>query len=361
MSMLKIGDRLVGGKHPTYFIADIAANHDGDLARAKELIHLAAEAGADCAKFQNFKAEKIVSDYGFKNLGGQKSHQSRWKKSVFDIYRDASLPESWNETLAEECRKAGVDYSTSPYDFSALDQAAELAPFIKIGSGDITWLEMLRSAASKDKPIILACGASTMEEVERAAATILPLNKRLALLQCNTNYEGGENNFSHLNLSVLQTFQKRWPDIVVGLSDHTPGNVAALGAVALGGRIVEKHFTDDTTREGPDHAFSMTPSAWRTMVKHVRLLETALGNGEKRVEENERDTVVLQRRCLRAAHDLPVGHLLTENDIEALRPAPTGAYTPDRMEEVVGRRLAKAMLFGEDIRPECIVKIDEKK
>src|SRR4030066_347341 len=154
----KIGSQWVGDRHPTYFIADIAANHDGDLDRAKLLIHLANESGADAAKFQNFQASKIVSDYGFKSLGGQQSHQSKWKKSVFEVYQDASIPFDWTPVLKEECDKVGIDYFSSPYDFEAVDMLDPYVPAHKIGSGDITWLGIMRYIASKGKPGILSPG-----------------------------------------------------------------------------------------------------------------------------------------------------------------------------------------------------------
>ena len=163
-----IGDRAVGPQGPTYFIADIAANHDGDLDRAKTLITLAAEAGADCAKFQHFRAEHIVSDYGFRSLGGQLDHQATWKKSVFETYVDASLPWEWTPVLAEHGKKIGIEFMSSPYDPEAV---AHLDPFVnavKVGSGDINWLEELEVIASYGKPVIIAAGASTMDDVARA-------------------------------------------------------------------------------------------------------------------------------------------------------------------------------------------------
>src|SRR5210317_841134 len=130
---IKIADRLIGRDHPTYFIADIAANHDGDLERAKLLIRLAKEAGADAAKFQNFKAKKIVSDYGFKSMGGQVSHQASWKKSVFEVYQDASVPFDWTATLAAECEKVDIHYFSSPYDYEAIDMLDPYVPAYKAG------------------------------------------------------------------------------------------------------------------------------------------------------------------------------------------------------------------------------------
>jgi len=165
---IKIGKRKIGPTCPTYFIADIGANHDGDLDRAKELIRLAKKAGADAAKFQNFSAKKIVSDYGFKNLGGQQSHQSKWKKSVFEVYQDASISFDWTPTLKEECDKIGIDYFSSPYDLEAIDYLNDFMPAYKIGSGEIDWIEALESMAAKGKPIILSTGAATIGDVQRA-------------------------------------------------------------------------------------------------------------------------------------------------------------------------------------------------
>ena len=350
MSDLVIDGRRIGPAHPTYFIADIAANHDGDRDRALALIERAAEAGADAAKFQHFQAHTIVSDVGFKALGGQQSHQASWSKSVFDVYRDASLNVGWTARLKDACDRAGIAFFTSPYAFDLVDAVDPFVPAYKIGSGDITWLEMIEYIARRNKPVILATGASSMDEVERAVNAALAVNPQLALLQCNTNYTGSLANFGHIELSVLDTFRQRFPGLVLGLSDHTPGHATVLGAVALGARIIEKHFTDDTTRVGPDHGFSMDPRSWSEMVDRTRELELALGSGEKRVELNERETVVLQRRALRAARDLPSGCELARADIEVLRPCPEDAVDASHVGGVVGRTLREARRQGEHLR-----------
>ena len=252
---IKIGNHLVGENHPTYFIADISANHDGDLERARMLIHAAAEAGADAAKFQNFRAPKIVSDYGFKSMGGQVSHQEKWEKewgrSVFEMYADASLPFEWTSVLKQECDLAGIDFFSSPYDFEAVDMLETYVPAYKIGSGDITWLEIVEYMARKGKPVILATGASNIGEVQRAVHAVQAHNPELVLLQCNTNYTASLDNFNYIHLRVLNTYRAMFPEVILGLSDHTPGHATVLGAVALGARAVEKHFTDDNTRTGP--------------------------------------------------------------------------------------------------------------
>ncbi len=349
MTTVRIGDRLLGMDEPTYFIADIAANHDGDLERALELITLAAQAGADAAKFQHFRAAHIVSDYGFRSLGGQLDHQASWSKSVFEVYQDASLPWEWTPILAKHCTEIGIEFMSSPYDVEAV---AHLDPYVnayKVGSGDVNWLEELAFIASMGKPVIIATGASTLDDVHRAMTLLTEADVPIVLMQCNTNYTGSADNLGFVNLLVLEQFAKEFPGVVLGLSDHTPGHVTTLGAVALGARAIEKHFTDDTTREGPDHGFSLDPVTWRAMVDDTRRLETALGNGIKEIEANEQQTVVLQRRCVRAARDLTAGSVIDRSDLEVLRPAPADAVPPQSVALVVGRTLTRDLVAGEHL------------
>jgi len=347
---LTISGKIIGNARPTYFIADIAANHDGSLERAQSLIYLAAEAGADAAKFQHFKAQTIVSDHGFKNLGSQQSHQSRWKKSVFDVYKDASVDLGWTPTLKETCDRAGIAFFTSPYAMDIVDQIDPFVPAYKIGSGDITWIEIIEYIASKQKPYLIASGASTMDDVQRAVSAAIKINKQLVLMQCNTNYTAQLENFNYIQLNVLKCYREMYPGMILGLSDHTPGHATVLGAVALGARVIEKHFTDDISRQGPDHAFSMTPSSWREMVDRTRELENALGTGIKKVEDNERETVILQRRAIRASRDLMEGSEISHDDVLMLRPCPPDAITPVYIKNLVGRRLCRSISNGEYLR-----------
>lgn len=348
--MFTIGGRRIGRDEPTYFIADIAANHDGNLQRAIDLIHSAAEAGADAAKFQHFKADTIVSDLGFKSLGSQISHQSGWKKSVFDVYRDASVDIDWTPYLKEACDKTGITFLTSPYAIDLVDSVDPYVAAYKIGSGDITWLEIIEHISKKNKPCILATGASTLDDVQRAVEVVLQFNPQLALLQCNTNYTASIENLKFIQLNVLRTYGKMYPDIVLGLSDHTPGHATVLGAVALGARIIEKHFTDDTSRTGPDHAFSMNPATWRDMVVRTRELENSLGAGRKKVEDNEKETVILQRRSIRLKRDLPKGFTLVRDSLAVLRPCPEDAIQPYNINKIIGRQLRKPMEAGDYLR-----------
>lgn len=338
---IKIGSRIISEESRPYFIADIAANHDGDIDRAYRLIELAKEAGADAAKFQNFKAEMIVSKNGFESLGGQLSHQSSWKKSVFETYQDASLPDVWSEKLKAKCEEVGIEYMTSPYDFASVDLADRYVNAFKIGSGDITWTEILEHIAKKGKPVLLATGASDLNDVKRAMEMIQDYNKEIVLMQCNTNYTASDSNFSYINLNVLRTYHELYPDCMLGLSDHTFGYATVLGAYMLGARVFEKHFTDDNDREGPDHKFSMNPHTWRQMVHACGELCAALGDGIKRVEANERDTVNIQRRALYLTKALKQGEMIREDDLFPLRPVREGAVLPFEKQDVVGKRLVR--------------------
>jgi len=338
----EIGGRRVARGAPAYFIADIASSHDGELGRAVSLIHLAREAGADCAKFQHFLANAIVSDAGFKALGGQIAHQADWKDSVYEIFEKYQTPREWTDTLVETCREAGIDYMTTPYDLAAVEMMLEHLKAFKIGSGDIGWTQMIEAVAASGKPVFIATGAADMADVERAMDAALAHTRQVCLMQCNTNYTGDPENFRHVNLNVLNAYAERWPGLPLGLSDHTPGHAAVLGAVALGACAVEKHFTDDNSREGPDHPFSMNPHSWREMVDRTRELEMALGDGVKRIEDNERQSAVVQRRALRLARDMEAGETLSAEDLEALRPNPEGAVEPYALAEVEGRALKVA-------------------
>jgi sialic acid synthase SpsE len=347
---IKLGSRVIAESAPTYFIADISANHDGSLERAKMLIRLAKQAGADAAKFQNFRAPEIVSDYGFRNLGRQLSHQASWKKSVYEVYSEASIPFEWTQVLKETCDEAGIDYFSTPYDFEAIDMLDPYVQIYKIGSGDITWIEALERMARKNKPIILSTGASTIGDVQRAVHAILAINPQLVLMQCNTNYTGSLENFDHIHLRVLETYKTMFPGVILGLSDHTPGHATVLGAVALGARVIEKHFTDDPTRVGPDHPFSMDPESWADMVENTRRLERALGSADKFVTDNEQDTVIVQRRCLRAARDIKAGEVISREMIAVLRPATPGAILPYEINTVVGRKARFDLPIGKELR-----------
>lgn len=349
MTTITVGKSNINKSEKPYFIADIAANHDGDLGRAFRLIEMAKEAGAHAAKFQNFQASKIVSKIGFESLGGQLSHQKTWKKSVYEVYQDASISSDWTIPLKEKCDEIGIEYFTSPYDFDSIDMVDPYVAVYKIGSGDISWLEIIEYVAKKGKPVLIATGASSLDDVNRAMKILQSHTENIVLMQCNTNYTASTENFKYVNLNVLKTYASLYPDVILGLSDHTPGHSTVLGAVALGARVFEKHFTDDNDREGPDHKFAMNPRAWREMVDRANEVFYALGDGIKRIEANENEAAIVQRRSLRATRDIAVGESISKLDLEPLRPIPSDGIPPYDVDKCIGQKLKSPIFKGEHI------------
>lgn len=342
-----INNREISISSPVYFIADIASNHDGDLGRARQLIWLAKEAGADAVKFQHFKASKIVSDYGFKQLKTKISHQSTWRKSVFEIYRQYECRLEWTLSLTKTAKEAKVHFLSTPYDYYAISHLDRYVSAFKIGSGDITWTNFIETIAKKNKPVLLATGASDITTVTRAVESILKYNRQIILLQCNTNYSNNIENYKYINLNVLNTFRTIFPQMLLGLSDHTKSHAAVLGAIALGARVIEKHFTDNNSREGPDHDFSMNPLSWKEMIMRSREIEMALGDGIKRIETNEKETVIIQRRCIRVKHNLKAGKKIQKKDLIFLRPAPENSIEPFQINHIVGKILKVSKNMGD--------------
>jgi len=235
---------------------------------------------------------------------------------------------------------------TTPYDAALVDHVDPLVPAYKIGSGDMTWIQHIQHIAAKGKPVLLACGASTLDEIVRAVESISGITSQIAVLQCNTNYTGRSENLDYINLNVIHTLKSMFPDLCIGLSDHTAGHATAVGAVALGCRIIEKHFTDDNDRMGPDHGFAMNPSSWKSMVDTTRELERALGGGIKKIEKNEENTVVIQRRSIRVNRVMQKGEVLSSDDVTMLRPCPTGALEPWELDKYVGKIVARDIPEG---------------
>lgn len=341
---ISLGEKIVSESAPCYLIAEIGANFDRSLAKAKELASVAAEAGADCVKFQTFKSEKIVSGKGFSSMTLRGVHGS-WKKPVADVFRDAEFPREWHTELMQHCASLNVHFTSAPYDFEAVDLLDSLnVPFIKIGSGEITWPEMLEYISSKGRPVFLATGDSTLAEVDEAVRLIRKTgNRNLVLLQCITNYP---SKIESANLRVLNTYRQAF-GVITGYSDHTPGDIIPICAVALGAKVIEKHFTLDKEAAGPDHPHSLNPEEFRRMVERIRLVETALGDGRKDVVPEESETVIVQRRGLYVVRDLEPGQSLREEDVAVLRPAL--GISPKFRSVIIGRSVRRAMSAGEPL------------
>ena len=341
---IKIGNRMIGPDYPTYFIAEIGGNFDGSMDKAKRLIYAAKEAGADCAKFQTFTAETIVSEGGFSKMELHGVHGS-WGRTVSEVFKDVEFPIEWHQEIADYCKSIDIDFSTSPYFKEAVDLCADMkVPFIKIGSGEITWLEMLDYTARKGIPVMLATGDATMAEIDEAVRTIAKTgNKDLVLMQCITNYP---SKIDSANVNVLKTYQSAF-DCLTGYSDHSPGHVVALASVVLGGRVIEKHFTLNKTDQGPDHPHSMEPNEFKFMVDSIREVERAMGSTCKEVVAEEGETVFVQRRCLYAKKALKKGQTISAKDLTVLRPAL--GIPPKFKNTIVGKTSKKDIPAGDPI------------
>ena len=265
------------------------------------------------------------------------------------MYEQYHTKREWDETLYSTCQEAGIEFMTTPYDLEAINSLDGFLNGYKIGSGDITYKPLIEEIIKRGKNIILT--SLELGEVQKAmdliANNVVP--DKIGLLQCNTNYTGSSDNFNYINLSVLKQYSQLYPQVILGLSDHTPGHTTVLGAVTLGAKIIEKHFTDDNSREGPDHKFAMNPGTWREMVERTQELILAMGDGKKVVEPNEKESIIVQRRSIRAAKTLSSGKTLTIDDITFLRPCTSEGLTPWELQKLVGKSLRCDVSKGEEI------------
>jgi len=314
LNPIKIGKIWVGERKPCYIIAEIGSNFNGDINIAKKLVKEAKKAGADAAKFQSFQVEKILSKKGFER---KVSFQKKWKKSVWNVYKDAELPLEWISKLSKYAKKCKIDFLSAPYHVEAVDElVSSEVPAIKIGSGEITNLEFLKYVAKTRKPILLATGASSQKDVDGAVKIISKINKNLILMQATTQYP---SPIKDANLQVINTFRKRY-GINIGYSDHTPGITCVLGSIALGACTIEKHFTLDNASVGPDHNHSLNVNGFTEMVKKIRDMESALGNNKKNIEKSENQTKIIQRRGIWTSKKILKGEKFSSSNVSVLRP-----------------------------------------
>jgi sialic acid synthase SpsE len=326
---LDIAGRAVGGGAPCYVIAEAGANHNRDLGLARELIDVAADAGADAVKFQTYTGKDLYSSKTprFAYLDDDRSPQ--------EILTSIALPRDWQGKLAEHARDRGIHFFSSPFDHEAVDQLAELGvPAMKIASFEIVDLPLIRKAASAGVPIIVSTGMAVYGEIEDALAAVAQTgNDSVALLRCASVYPAPPDI---MNLRSMATMRAAF-GVPVGLSDHTEGIAVPTGAAALGMDLLEKHFTLSRDMEGPDHPFAIEPDELRALVRAVRDVETSLGTGRlegpSEVERGEMFT--LARRSLIAAQDIPAGSVITREMLTVKRPG--FGIAPKDLERVVGR------------------------
>ena len=336
---IKFGDRLVGKDQPAYIIAEMSANHAGSKERAIEIIRAAKDAGADCVKVQTYTPETMTLDSDKKWF---KIDKGTWEgENLYSLYQKAYTPWEWQEDLKKEAEKSGIDFFSTPYEKTAVDFLEDLGvEFYKVASFSITNLPFLKYLAKKNKPIIMSTGMATLGEIEEAVNVIKEnSNENLALLNCSSAYPSVPND---MNLKKIKHLHDTF-NLPVGLSDHSLGSVAAIASIAMGGKIIEKHFCLSRDIENPDSSFSMEPAEFKKMVADIRATERAIGNIDYSISEKEQESRRF-RRSIFAVEDIKAGEKLTEDNIRIIRPG--YGLKPKKWEKVLNKKALKDIEKG---------------
>jgi N-acetylneuraminate synthase/sialic acid synthase len=342
MRKLMIESRSIDDASECFVIAEIGHNHQGDVDKAKKLFQQAKECGADAVKLQKrdnqtlFTREMFDRPYDNENSFGP----------TYGLHREA-LEFGWDEyvELQRYAEELGVVFFATAFDMPSADFLAKLGvPVFKTASSDLKNTPLLKHVAEFQKPMFVSTGAGTMEDVQRAYDAIMPINPRLCLLQCTCSYPA---DFAELDLRVIETYRQRFPQAVVGLSGHDNGIAMAVAAYVLGARVIEKHFTLNRAWKGTDHAFSLEPVGLRKMVRDLRRLHQALGDGTKKLYQSEEAAHRKMAKKLVAVRDLQAGHLLTPADV-AIK-SPGDGLPPYELDRVLGRVLLRPLAADETI------------
>jgi N-acetylneuraminate synthase len=324
----------------TCVIAEIGVNHNGDVGLAKQMIDVAADAGADAVKFQTFFADELVTRSAKKaayQLATTDNAQSQ-----YDMLKALELTAEEFADLNTYCVEKNIAFLSTPFSFRAVDLLDDVGVHaFKVSSGDLTYVQMLDHMARKGKPIILSTGMGNLSEIEDAVRTIEAAgNTQISILHCVSNYPAAAED---CNLAAIDTIGAAF-GYPVGWSDHTQGPAMTLAAVARGAKIIEKHITLDVAMDGPDHSASMMPDEFAQMMRDIRNIEIAIGTGVKRPTAAELNTAEVARRSLTVTRDIAAGEIITEDDIAILRPG-TGLQ-PKQLSMVSGQRLAVDIALG---------------
>lgn len=349
---IRIGNREIGPGHPAYLIAEMSANHAGDIENAKQIIREAKKAGADCVKIQTYTADTLTIDCNneYFQIGS-----GTWEgENLYQLYQKAYTPWEWQAELMEEAKKVGLDFFSTPFDKTSVDFLEEMGvEFYKIASFELVDLPLIRYVASKGKPMIMSTGMSTLGEIEEAVEAVRSQgNNQLALLRCASAYPAITDQ---MNLRTMQNMAQVF-GVPVGLSDHSMGSVGAVTAVALGASIIEKHFCLDRELENPDAVFSMNPEEFARMAADIRQAEKAVGVVQYGAARQEESSIVF-RRSIFCVKDIAPGEPLTEENIRVIRPG--YGMKPKYYEEILGQVALKEIKRGTPILPTMIGGADE--
>jgi len=330
---IKIGDITVGAQHPCYIIAEAGVNHNGSLEMALDLVKAAKEAGVDCVKFQTFKAEAVVTAAAPK--ANYQLEVTDRAESQLAMLKKLELPlEHYNEIIAY-CKKLGIQFLSTPYNYADADFLNDLGvDAFKIASGQLVEWDFLKYVAGFGKPMIISSGMANLAEVYEGVAAIRSTgNNQIALLQCTTNYP---SSLEDANILAMKSMGDSM-DILYGYSDHIPTNYACYASVALGAKVIEKHFTLDKNLPGPDHSSSLNPAEFTELVNGIRSIEKTLGDPVKRPTAAEIANTKGMRRSIVLVSDVTAGTVLKKEHLAFKRPA-TG-IAPKRLEEVIGKEV----------------------
>jgi len=323
----------IGSKQPVFIIAEAGVNHNGNIGLAKQLICEAKKAGADCIKFQTFKAERVVVDNAPKAAYQKKTTNP--DESQLEMLKKLELDEKAYKEIFEYCQKIGIFFLSTPYNKEDVDFLDQLGvQMFKLSSTHLVEPDFIKFVTSKNKPVIMSTGMATLAEVDEAVRSFdsVKKNNQLILLQCTTNYPSLPE---HANLKAMKTMQEAF-DVHVGYSDHTQSHTASIVAVALGAKVIEKHFTLDNQMEGPDHSSSVTSEKFKELVSIIREAEKILGNGRKEPVEIEKFNARGVRRSIVAVKQIQKGDIITKDCVDFKRPA--NGISPIFLETILGRK-----------------------
>lgn len=344
---MKIRDREIGNGYPAYLIAEMSANHAGSIERAKEIIHSAKEAGADCVKLQTYTPDTITIDC---NNDYFHISEGTWNgENLYQLYGKAYTPWEWQGELKAEAEKAGIDFFSTPFDNTSVDFLESIGiGFYKIASYELVDIPLIEYVASKGKPMIISTGMASLAEIEEAVQAVYRMeNYNVALLRCASAYPAVTDD---MNLRTMQNMAETF-GVPVGLSDHSMGSVGAVTAVALGANIIEKHFCLGREIENPDASFSMTPGEYKQMVSDIRQAERAIGRVSYGVSEQEKSNLFF-RRSIFCVKDIKKGEKISEENVRIIRPG-QGLH-PRYYPQILGQRALCDMKRGMPLNFEMI-------
>lgn len=336
MTKFKLGTREIGVDKPTYIIAEIGANHNGEIQIAKKSIDAAKECGVDAVKFQTYTAKELIADLDRLVTMGPKGNQVT--ERIEDMFNKVTLKREAHSEVFNYAREVGLEVFSTPFSLDGVNFLNNLdVNCFKIAASDIDYLDLLKEIAKTNKLVMLSLGKCTIGEADMAITTLEENGcEKLVIMHCVSQYP---SRIEDMNLKVITSLKNLYPEHIIGFSDHSMGNTAALGAVALGARVIEKHFTIDKKLSGPDHWFSMDPFEMKSLVTEVRNLETAMGSSRKKILRCEESGRYNSIRSLVINKDLKCGDKIREEDLIALRPG--YGIKPYDKEKIIGMKVQR--------------------